>query len=61
MDGIPDYRDADPFSNRGAVVDNNGVEYDDDNDGVPNIKDLEIIQWTWLISLYYIGNSFTKV
>ena len=41
MDNVPDYRDADPFSNRGASVDKNGVEFDDDNDGVPNSKDLE--------------------
>mgnify|MGYP000226270688 CR=1 FL=1 len=41
MDNVPDYRDADPFSNRGAQVDVNGVELDDDKDGVPNSKDLE--------------------
>ena len=41
MDNIPDYRDADPFSFRGAIVDENGVELDDDKDGVPNSKDLE--------------------
>jgi outer membrane protein OmpA-like peptidoglycan-associated protein len=41
MDNVPDYRDTDPFSNRGAQVDMNGVELDDDKDGVPNSKDLE--------------------
>jgi OOP family OmpA-OmpF porin len=41
MDNVSDYRDADPFSNRGAQVDVNGVELDDDKDGVPNSKDLE--------------------
>ena len=41
MDNIPDYRDADPFSNRRVQVDVNGVELDDDKDGVPNSKDLE--------------------
>ena len=41
MDNIPDYRDADPFSNRGVLVDENGIELDDDKDGVPNSKDLE--------------------
>ena len=41
MDNVPDYRDADPFSNRGAQVDNNGVEFDDDKDGVANSIDLE--------------------
>ena len=41
MDNVPDYRDADPFSNRGVLVDENGIELDDDKDGVPNSKDLE--------------------
>jgi len=41
MDNVPDYRDADPFSNRFAQVDANGKEFDDDKDGVPNSIDLE--------------------
>jgi len=41
MDNIPDYLDSDPFSTRGAIVDNNGVEFDTDNDGIPDSKDLE--------------------
>ena len=41
MDNIPDYIDKDPFSSKGAIVDNNGVEFDSDNDGIPDSKDLE--------------------
>ena len=40
MDNV-DYLDEDPFSTIGAIVDNNGVEFDSDNDGIPDSKDLE--------------------
>ena len=41
MDKVPDYLDSDPFTSRGAIVDINGVEFDTDNDGIPDSKDLE--------------------
>ena len=41
MDNIPDYMDDDPFSSKEAIVDINGVEFDSDNDGIPDSKDLE--------------------
>ena len=41
MDGVADYIDMDPFTNKGASVDKFGKELDDDGDGIPNSKDLE--------------------
>ena len=40
-DGVPDSKDADPFTNKGAAVDATGKEADADGDGVPDSKDLE--------------------
>ena len=41
MDGVFDYLDADPFSSKGAVVDENGLEVDSDGDGIGDSKDLD--------------------
>ena len=40
-DGVPDYLDADPFTTKGARVDENGKELDSDNDGVADSQDIE--------------------
>ena len=38
---MPDYKDIDPFTAPGVSVDANGLELDDDKDGVPNSQDEE--------------------
>ena len=38
MDNIPDYIDEDPFSSRGAIVDERGIEYDSDNGKITSIS-----------------------
>ncbi|MFN8308497.1 MAG: OmpA family protein [Chitinophagales bacterium] len=40
-DGVPDSRDAEPFSPKGAKVDDRGVALDSDNDGVKDVADAE--------------------
>ncbi|MDX5320291.1 MAG: OmpA family protein, partial [Bacteroidota bacterium] len=39
-DGVPDIKDVEPNSPKGAQVDEDGKAADDDNDGVPNVLDL---------------------
>ncbi|MFN8276161.1 MAG: OmpA family protein [Chitinophagales bacterium] len=40
-DGVPDTKDAEPFSPKGAKVDDRGVALDSDNDGVKDVADAE--------------------
>ena len=40
-DGVPDVKDAEPFSAKGAKVDDRGVAVDTDGDGVKDFADME--------------------